>query len=156
MPRPHTSRHAGRLVTALAGSLGLLVAAACGRAPARTADAPLETVDVTAKPDAAATLDADRVEAPRADAAGFAGVLPPDFPRDVPLPEPSSLVDFGPKGITVEVQSPVARAKADYSARLRARGFAPAGDGSWTKGSRRLALAFADASGATRITIDVR
>ena len=31
-----------------------------------------------------------------------------------------------------------------------------AADGSWQKGTRRLTIVFTDASGATRITIDVR
>lgn len=138
------------------GGFALLVAAACGPAPEKRADAPLDTVDVTAKPDAAATLETDGVAAPRADESGVAGVLPPDFPKDVPLPEPSSLVDFGERGVTVEVQSGRAQAQAAYFARLRANGFTAAADGSWQKGPRRLAIAFADASGATRITIDVR
>ncbi len=156
MSSPRAIAIASAITPTLACGLALLLGAACGRAPAHRPEAPLDTVDVTAQPDAAATLAADGVAAPRADESGFSGVLPADFPKDVPLPERSSLVDFGPQGITVEVQSARARVEADYLARLRARGFSVTSDGSWQKGARRLALAFSDASGATRITIAIR
>jgi hypothetical protein len=152
MPRALRSDLACALACALA------LAAACGPAPAKgpnAPNAPLDTVDVTAKPDAQANLATDVVAAPHPDASGFAGALPPDFPKDVPLPEPSSLVDFGAHGVTVEVQAGVAAAKAAYVARLKANGFAPTADGSWRKGARQLGVTFADASGATRIAIEI-
>jgi hypothetical protein len=116
----------------------------------------LDTVEVTAKPDAQASLAGDAVAAPRPEATGVAGVLPPDFPKDVPLPEPSSIVDFVPHGVTLEVQAPRAQAQSDYFARLRARHFASGAGGTWSDGKRTLRVAFADASGATRITIEIR
>ena len=147
------------LPLALAALGGLVVLGGlggCNRAPAERADKPLETIDVTEKPDAEATLETDKVAAPRADALGVAGALPADFPQDVPLPKPSSLVDFTPHGVTLEVQAGRAEAKAAYLALLKARGFAPAGADVWQKGARRIGVAFADAAGATRITVEIR
>ena len=74
----------------------LLVAAACERPPKRSGGngaGELETVEVAPAPDAGASLAADEVEVRRA-GSGLAGVLPSDFPRDLPLPLPASLIDI--------------------------------------------------------------
>ena len=141
----------------LALAIGLASSGCRPQAPA--GEKPLETVEVTDQPDASANLETDQVAAKRSDEGAMAGALPADFPRDVPLPEPSSLVDFTPHGVTVEVQSGLADAKASYLALLKRRGFVPGSGGAggaWTKGARTIGVTFADASGATRITIEIR
>ena len=139
-------------------SFALLLAAgvvACRPAPEKRGDKPLETVEVTAQPDAAATIETDTVARPHPDDQSVAGALPADFPKDIPLPRPSSLVDFGARSVTFEVQRARAAASGDYLKRLEAAGFRAGADGSWQKGARRIRVAFADASGATRVTIEI-
>jgi hypothetical protein len=128
---------------------------ACRAAPEAPGGKPLETVDVTAQPDATATLETDAVARPHPDTLRVAGALPADFPKDVPLPRPSSLVDFGARSVTFEVQRARAAASRAYIEQLEAAGFRAGADGSWQKGARRLRVAFADASGATRVTIEI-
>jgi hypothetical protein len=139
-------------------------AAGCSRSapPERApAPAPMPTVDVTEAPDAHASLDNEAVEKRRAaPAGGIAGMLPEGFPRDVPLPSPSSLVDFGSgshggASVTLEVQRAPDRALADYEAQLRAAGFRREGDGSWTLGSRRIGVSVASFSGIARISVEI-
>jgi hypothetical protein len=141
--------------------LAVAAFAGCAResAPPPTTDG-LETVDVAPAIDAAASLEADVVERRlAAPAGGVAGVLPEGFPTDVPLPTPSSLVDFGPgprggESVTLEVASPPAAALAAYEARLRAAGFVDQGDGVWARGPRRVAVAVAPFSGVARLTLE--
>lgn len=128
----------------------------CGGEREAPRAAPLETVDVTDRPDARADLATDGVaRPPAATEQGVAGALPADFPRDVPLPQPSSLVDFAARSVTLEVQQPQSVAREGYLARLRAAGFRVGADGVWQKGARRLRVGFANASGATRVTIEL-
>jgi hypothetical protein len=138
------------LVVLLAAGL-----AACRPASEAPGGKPLETVDVTAQPDAAATIETDTVARPHPDTQNVAGALPADFPKDVPLPKPSSLVDFGARSVTFEVQRARAAASVDYLKRLEAAGFRAGAGGLFEKGARRIRVAFADASGATRITIEI-
>ena len=156
-PRARARRLRAPVLAALLALASGLAASGC-RPKTPAGEKPLETVEVTDQPDAAANVETDQV-AKRAPESGMAGALPADFPRDVPLPEPSSLVDFTPHGVTVEVQSGLADAKASYLALLKRRGYVPSGgggSGAWTKGARTIGIAFADASGATRITIEIR
>jgi hypothetical protein len=136
--------------------LTLLLLAACGPRTASDAPKPLATVDVTDKPDAAASLATDAVAKPHADDTGIAGALPAGFPRDVPLPEPSSLVDFDSRSVTLEVQAPLAQARSSYERRLRAAGFAPAGESLWQSAARAVAVGCTARGGATRIRIEIR
>lgn len=147
----------GRLVALV--TLVALTGCARERAAPAVEDG-LETVDVTPAPDAAASLEGDVVERrPAAPAGGVAGVLPEGFPRDIPLPTPSSLVDFGPgprggTSVTLEVAASPAAALAACEARLRAAGFVAAGDGVWTRGERRVAVAVAPFAGVARLTLE--
>lgn len=136
--------------------LATFAATGCAKRTTSSAAAPLETVDVTAAPDAAASLEGDVVAPPRADASAMAGALPESFPKEVPLPESASLVDFGADSVTLEVRAPLAEARAAYRKRLTAAGFAATGGDAWAKGARRIALAFAEEPGGTRITIEIR
>lgn len=144
-----------------AGLLAVAVLAACAAESAPPpAGGELDTVDVAPAIDAAASLEADVVERrPAAPTGGVAGVLPEGFPTDVPLPTPSSLVDFGPgprggASVTLEVAAAPAAALAAYAARLRAAGFVEQGDGVWARGPRRVAVAVAPFSGVARLTIE--
>jgi hypothetical protein len=149
-----------------AAAAGAAIAAAlvlgCGGAePPRRAPAPLPTVDVSEAPDAHASLENEAVEKRRAEpAGGIAGRLPEGFPRDQPLPTPSSLVDFGrgPHGgasVTLEVQRPPERALADYESQLAAAGFERGADGLWVRGARRLGVGVAPFAGIARISVEV-
>ncbi len=151
----YSTRLAKMLCCRRALALVLFVPALACRAPAERAEATLSTVEVTAKPDVGASLAADEVGAPLAQPTGIAGVLPDGFPRDVPLPEPSSLVDFTTRAVTLEVQLPESTARARYLARLAAAGFAAESDRLFRHGARRIAVDFAARSGATRITIEI-
>jgi len=104
----------------------------------------LETVDVAAAPDAGATTELDVVATPRA---ASAGVLPADFPKEVPLPASGSLVDFGEGAsgswIEVVVAAPPDAVEREYLRRLARAGFREAGGGIWGRGSLRLRVAVA-------------
>jgi len=149
---------------AVSSLAALLLAAGCAREPQQAGAADeLATVDVSAPIDAAASLAGDGVErrpAAVASVPGVAGVLPDGFPRDLPLPTPSSLVDFdtGPHGgvrLALDVQAAPAAALAAYEAKLRTAGFAPAGDGLWTRGARRVAVGVTPFSGAARLSVEL-
>ena len=150
-----------RWTVALAGLLAL--APACGRRPEAAAGAgeALETVEVTPQPDSEASLENEPVEVRRAaPSSGVAGALPESFPRDVPLPMPSSLVDFVAEAghdpaVTLELQSAPETARRAYEAQLVAAGFERAGDGLWTRGARRVRVSVTDFAGAARITVRV-
>lgn len=151
----------GRRTLALLAALALLPA--CARRPAAEpgAEGSLETVDVSPQLDADATLDDEPVERRRAPpTGGVAGVLPETFPRDVPLPTPSSLVDFAAgagvdPAVTLELRSAPDAARRAYEAKLAAAGFERTGEGLWTRGSRRLRVSVTDFAGAARITVRV-
>jgi hypothetical protein len=139
----------------------IAVLAGCERESARPPAADgLETVEVAPAIDAGASLEGDVVEPRRAaPAGGVAGVLPEGFPADVPLPAPSSLVDFGagPRGgasVTLEVASTPANALAAYESQLRAAGFVEEGADVWVRGERRVAVAVAPFAGVARLTIE--
>lgn len=136
-------------------ALGLLafgLAFACGgeKPSARTRGA-LETVDVAAPVDAGATTELDVVATPRAVSAG---VLPGDFPKEVPLPVGGSLIDFGEGAagswIEMVVAAPPAEVESAYRGSLARARFREASGGVWSRGSLRLAVAVsARGAGAT-------
>ncbi|MCB9377865.1 MAG: hypothetical protein H6511_03765 [Holophagales bacterium] len=111
----------------------------------------LQTVDVSAAPDADATTELDVVATPRA---ASVGVLPADFPKTIPLPAGGSLVDFGEGAagswIELVVAAPPDEVSAEYRRRLSRGGFRESGGGVWARGSLRLKVAVAArAAGAT-------
>ena len=142
--------------------LAALGVSACAREPgAADRKPPLETVEVGVKLDAYASLDEEPVEERRAaPIGGIAGVLPDGFPTDVPLPAPSSLVDFatspgqGPS-VTLELQSAPAAASRAYEAKLAAAGFVPGANGLWSRSGRRIRVSVTPFGGAARITVQV-
>ncbi len=124
----------------------LVAAAACSPAPPPASEkAPdLPTVEVTAAPDAAYSIEGDRVEQ-RANPNAMAGALPDGFPADIPLYRPSSLVDFTPRpegGASVVFATPAEAAAVSgaLQQKLRAAGWQAGTAGNWTKAGRKLRL----------------
>lgn len=143
-PSPSSSRRlAAFLLLALAPSL-----AGCGQqaADAGAGQKAPETVDIA--PAISVPTDGDvEAAAPRK---GLVGVLPNDFPRDLPIYLPSSVIDFGKKDGRrfVLLQSPdprpgveawLRRAAADAGYRVEGQG----GRLQLRKGERRVTLGFA-------------
>ena len=133
-----------------------LAAAGCSP-PAEKPGAPAElpTVDVTAAPDAALSTASDAQE--RRPTSAFAGALPDGFPSDLPVVNPSSLVDFAerPEGGYVaafDTTEPLAAARAFLEGRLRAAGYRDAGGGTWTKPGREIVLTLQPTGAGSRFT----
>lgn len=129
-----------RLPRPAAGGAAILAVLtwACGQAPP---DEPQEisTVDVPAP------LAVDVDQDPRADRerARLVGVLPEDFPPDLPIPLPASVIDFGDAGggrfVTLLSTRPPAQIRPELEGSLRDQGWQPVGE-SWRKGTRRVRL----------------
>jgi hypothetical protein len=118
----------------------------------------LDTVDVTAPPDAAASLEGDRHEPAVGlgrERGGIAGALPEGFPKDVPLPQPSSLVDFDARSVTLEVAGQLEGVRTSYVRQLAGAGYAARDGGRWQRGARMLRVAFAPVRNATRVTVEI-
>jgi hypothetical protein len=129
---------------ALLAALSAAVACAPAPPPAAEKSPDLETVEVTAAPDAAYSTADDRVER-RADPGALAGALPDGFPPDIPVYRPSSLVDFTARpegGFAVAFASPseVSTVASEMSRKLGAAGWQAAKAGVWTKAGRKLRL----------------
>jgi hypothetical protein len=119
----------------------------CGRepAPAERPTGELETVEVTAGPDAALSTAGDAQEKRRS--AGLAGALPDGFPADIPVFRPASLVDFSerPGGgvrLRFDTSASSGEVRSFCESRLRAAGWRSAAGGLWTLGERRVTLSF--------------
>lgn len=131
----------------------------CGRSePKPKQPKELENVDVGAGYDAALSTESDKRE--RRFKSELGGVLPSDFPADMPVFSPSSIVDFGQPGGSgrfVVVDTPVPRSEVTSSldARLGRAGWAieSAGEGGNTYSSegRRVRVVLTDLGSGTRI-----
>ncbi len=142
---------------ALAATL-IVLASACGGAEApRRGAGELETVDVAAPIDAAATIELDAVATPRP-AGAAAGVLPGGFPKEVPLPNGGSLVDYGDgvagPWIELVVAAPPAEVESEYRARLARAGFRAGADGVWARGSLRLTVGVTARGAASTVRLE--
>lgn len=123
--------------------------------------AAVEVEDVALPVDAELTLE-DDVKGPKI-VQGLGGVLPSDYPRDLPIHLPSSIVDFG-RGAEVafvEFESPTSKAAvaAGLRRRLAEAGWElTAGQGSWvaTRDGRRARFELDDSGGGTRIRVEYR
>lgn len=118
----------GALLAAVLASAALLFG--CRGAEAPPADGRLETVEVAPPLDVELTTTGD----PRAPErrAAVSGVLPAGFPRDLPLPLPSTLIDFGDAGggwgyVALASPDPPPTVERGWRSRLEAAGWAPAG-----------------------------
>ena len=101
----------------VAGTVG------CGGQTGKEERPRLETVDV------APALDVDPTDDPQAVARGpeLVGILPKDFPSDLPLLLPASLVDFGASGglryVSLLTAASKARVERELVTRIRDRGW---------------------------------
>jgi len=139
----------------VAGAMSLVALLGCGSPQGGGAGAALETEDVTAKPDAAASLEGDAVAPASQRNESLSGQLPSGFPRDVPVPRPSSVVDFGPHSVTLEVQAAVVPARSAYERQLRGAGYASLTGGGWSNGAHRLRISYEERGGATWIRVEI-
>jgi hypothetical protein len=124
-------RLGGRLVVA---AIAALLAAACRRAPEpppRPAD-DLQTVDVAPPPDVHVDTSLDVQEVRRVEE--LSGILPSDYPKDLPLPSGASLVDQGPRWVELLVGRAPAEVRPQLLQRVRAAGWQAeaAGNDAWT------------------------
>ena len=140
--------------------LGLLVMGACGRKPTPGSDAskPLVTVEVHEGPEVGFTTANDEFAAPRP-TQEMAGILPSDFPSDVPVFSPSSLVDFGSPGaerfVELDTSAPIKGVRASLESQLSNAGWNSSGSTDeamvFVKSGRQLRVIVKDLSAGTRI-----
>ncbi len=142
MTRPQHSKKALGLLVALLAPLAL---AGCRDTPPK----PIETVDI----DPGIVVDTSADPQARERKAGLVGILPGDFPPDLPLYIPASLIDFGETEtgrLTVSLLSPdrVSKVRRGLYAQLREKGWVTAaGNGDLValrKGRQRVWLHLAD------------
>ncbi len=90
----------------------------------------------------------------------LAGVLPSDFPPDLPVFRPSSIVDFGQptsasRFVTVDTSAPAGQARGSLEGQLRRAGWRlePISESTWscTKDGRRVRVVLEDLRSGTRI-----
>jgi hypothetical protein len=115
----------------------------------------LETVEVTAAPDAALSTAGDAQE--RRVTSALAGALPDGFPQDLPVLRPSSLVDFaeragGGYAASFDTPSPPAAVRSTLASRLKGSGWREAGSGVWTKPDRQVTLTVQPTAMGSRFT----
>ena len=104
----------------------------------------------------------DQQAAPRKPA--LAGVLPQDFPNDLPLHLPASLIDFGSRNgsryVSLLTAAPLARVDRELVANIKDKGWAASdgADGSkrLQKGGRQVRLRFEDARPGTLYHFEYR
>jgi hypothetical protein len=89
----------------------------------------------------------------------MAGILPSDFPSDIPVFSPSSLVDFGSPGVEryveLDTPAPIRGVRASLEAQLASAGWSGSGPSGETllfsKAGRQLRVVLEDLSAGTRI-----
>ena len=81
----------------------------------------IETVDVDSGYDAELTTEAD--ERARQVQIDLGGVLPSDFPAELPIFSPSSVVDFGPGYVEVDTPVPESEVRSSIAAQLERSGW---------------------------------
>lgn len=140
---------------ALALSLALF---ACGRSSQDDASGNLEAVDVEPSISITPEDDPQAVERPPE----LTGILPQDFPSELPLFLPASLVDFGSRGgknyVSLLAAASRAKVRGDLESRLKDAGWGVSDSGGGAlvlrKGSRRVQLSIRDASPGTLYQFD--
>jgi hypothetical protein len=148
-------RHRAALLLLLA-----LPAAACRRAesPAQSPPPQLPTVDVGRPVDAHATTAGDAVEVRHEAPGGISGQLPGGFPRELPLPGPAGVVDFGPgeAGPWIELVAPRAAAavEAAYRRELAAAGFTAGPQGRFARGTLAVRVTVAPRGAGASVRIE--
>jgi hypothetical protein len=137
-----------------AAVLVLVALPACDRSAGNSGETkPLETVDVDGGFDAGLTTDFDERAKPVEIDMG--GVLPSDFPQEMPVFSPSSIIDFGPGFVEVDTPVPVTEVQTSLGVQIRRAGWAvdSIGDGGsvYTRGAYRVRVLVRDAGTGTRI-----
>ncbi|MDX1631219.1 MAG: hypothetical protein R3234_05125 [Thermoanaerobaculia bacterium] len=129
----------------------LLWTPGCGDSPESPPESDgLETVEVPEQPDARVDPSQDPVER-RAEAPEMAGVLPSDFPPELPVPSGSSLVDHDPGVVVFMVPEGPGTVRGRYRSRLESAGWASIGGGSWHRDGVAVDLSFSSRGPGTRI-----
>ena len=112
----------------------------------------LDIVDVGAPPDALVDPENDPVERRRARTT-LAGVLPSDFPEELPPPEGASVVDLGERSVVFLVPESPAAVRSRFASRLRSRGWVEDGANAYRRNDVRVGVAFEGQGPSTRITV---
>ena len=142
----------------IASALAVALLAACGGEASEPGE--IEVVDVAPSRTSVLTTEYDEEAPQRRDA--FAGVLPSDFPADLPLYDPSTLVDFGDDAGSRFALMFTPDAATMVRNRMRSElgrsGWALIdGDGlrgTWRRGSRSVILDIRDARPGTEIRVE--
>lgn len=132
----------------------LILLYACDRsAPEKREPEPLETVEIGGGPDATLTTEFDE-RAKRVEI-DMGGVLPSNFPQDMPVFSPSSVVDFGPGYVELDSPVPVGEVRSSLGAQIQRSGWAveSIGDGGsmYSRNGLRVRVVLSDPGSGTRI-----
>lgn len=134
---------------------------ACSRSEPPAPDSaakPIPTEDVAPPLGAGVSTAGDRQEPARRPR--FSGVLPGNFPKDVPMYEPSTLTDFGPAAagasyVVLQTPDSPALVRRRFLEQLAARGYLAGADGTTlVQGERSLRVTFEEARPGTRIRLE--
>lgn len=133
----------------------VLVVTFAGCAAPTSEDKEIDTVDVTP----GLEVDTSGDEQARARQPALSGILPTDFPRDLPLYLPASLVDYGESEagrptVTLLTADEISRVRRDLHAKLAAAGWESSSGAAGTevlkKGGARAWLVLEDGRPGTR------
>ena len=140
-------------------SMVLILAAACGGSQSQPqTEKELETVDVGGGYDANLSTEEDQRE--RRIEADIGGVLPSDFPPEMPVFTPSSIVDFGQPGgsgnyVVVDTPVPMSEVESLLATRIGRAGWSVDAIGDegtiYLREGRRVRVIVADLGSGSRI-----
>jgi len=134
--------------------LVLIVVTACDRsAPRPKKEKELETVDIGGGFDAGLSTDSD--ERAKQVTIDVGGVLPSDFPSEMPLFSPSSIVDFGPGFVEVDTSVPAGEVGSSLGALAQRAGWSVdsigGGTSTYVRGEQRVKVQLTEIGSGTRI-----
>lgn len=145
---------------ALPGLLALAVLG-CGGPSDEASQVPavLEVEEIPPPVDATYSTEADEVGAYVGET--VAGALPGGFPVGLPLPQPSSVIDFGPAGggrsyTELAVPSSPASVRESWEKRLRSAGWSSGGGGRWTRDGRDVSIRIDPGPSGSRLRVEYR
>ena len=133
---------------------------AAERPASESATAPIPVEEVAAPIGAAVSTAEDKQERMRTET--FSGVLPSDFPREIPLYRPATIVDYGTTAagrsyVVLQTQDRKAQVEGRFSGLLDARGFHRAADSAtMILADLVVRITFEDANPGTRIRIEYK
>jgi hypothetical protein len=129
---------------------GLLLTVSCRSETDGAGDA-LDTVDVAAPPDVLVDPSQDPVERRREPT--LAGVLPSDFPGELPTPRGASLVDLGERSVVFLVPDPPGIVRPRYQSSLRSKGWVEAGENIYRRDDLQVRIELEREGPSTRVTV---